>query len=203
MGPSISSESTSSNERLQKAIERNRAKQAAREAREKKSIELSQRENSKWSMPPDPPPTRENVDGVKVERNAPRRPFRSADNISFTTDAREMNKRPVRLAYRSTSTEGKKQKSILSSRLVLFAWAICFVFVLRLAFAERGMMDFYQRQKDVQQKNDEYRRVEMENRELSKEIEMIKNDLPFQRKLVRDNLGYIAQDEYLVMFAKE
>jgi hypothetical protein len=38
---------------------------------------------------------------------------------------------------------------------------------------------------------------------LVREIERMHNDVGYQKKLVRDNLGFIASDEYLVLFPKE
>jgi hypothetical protein len=35
------------------------------------------------------------------------------------------------------------------------------------------------------------------------EIERMQYDVAFQKRLVRDNLGFIAQDEFLILFPKE
>jgi cell division protein FtsB len=211
LGPDFSSHSTvSSNERLQKAIERNRAKQLKKAQRGGRPIELSRQNSSVdytddrkvWSLPSNPPPPREHIDGVRVERNAPRRAYSTGDDISFTTERKELSRPVSRITYRA-ATENQKNKKTFSQKMIILAWAVCFIFILRLVFADRGVTDYYRYQKNFQQKKEEYQRAEMENRELAKEIELIKNDGKFQRKLVREHLGYIADDEYLVLFAKE
>lgn len=41
-----------------------------------------------------------------------------------------------------------------------------------------------------------------ETKSLGKEIQMIKYDQLYQKKLVRDMLGLIAKDEYLILFSR-
>ena len=46
-------------------------------------------------------------------------------------------------------------------------------------------------------------RIKKENMQIVREIERMQTDTAYQKKLVRDNLGFIAADEFLILFPKE
>lgn len=91
----------------------------------------------------------------------------------------------------------------VSRGLVYFGWAFCLFLVLRLTFAGGGIVDNVKKASILADKNSELVFTEQENIAVSKEIELIEKNGAYQRKLVRDNLGFIASDEYLVLFQEE
>ena len=83
------------------------------------------------------------------------------------------------------------------------AWGFCALMILRLIFASGGITDFYSRTSVHSDRLNELNRIKKENMQLVREIERMQSDVAFQKKLVRDNLGFIAADEFLVLFPKE
>lgn len=245
--------STIANERLRKAIERNRAKQAARaeappmqaapssapaaeagahhqasffsgrEAQmvepqvqtaqpqpqvQPQSVHTSQetyqeaprvrvRENLRTDPPP-PPPRESTV----VSRRSVAKP----EDTEFVPVKRATRKVASQISYTtSSSTARKKTKSVdpkYANYLVKGCWAFCAIMVLRLIFANGGVTDFYSQKATVSERLSELNDIKKENMQLVREIERMRSDSGFQKKLVRDNLGFIASDEFLVLFPK-
>ena len=75
--------------------------------------------------------------------------------------------------------------------------------VLRLVFAERGVIDYFAMQDLIRHKLGLIEKTKQENILLEKEMEKIKNSSPYQKKLVREKLGFISEDEYLVIFSED
>ena len=74
--------------------------------------------------------------------------------------------------------------------------------VLRLIFAAGGVTDYYSQKTSVNERLSELSDIKKENMQLVREIERMRSDSGYQKKLVRDNLGFIASDEFLVLFPK-
>ena len=218
--------STIANERLRKAIERNRAKQAAREMgaqaapplqtapveeaptqeaqphqqasffSEQEAPRVRVRENLR-SDPPPPPPR----DGTVVSRRSVAKP----EDTEFVPVKRATRKVASQISYTTTSSR-KKSKSMdpkYTNYLVKGCWVFCAIMVLRLIFANGGVTDFYSQKSIVNERQSELSDIKKENMQLVREIERMRSDTGFQKKLVRDNLGFIASDEFLVLFPKE
>jgi cell division protein FtsB len=244
--------STIANERLRKAIERNRARQAERNRQsplpqppmqqaaapqEQASLfDKPQQQETRMEAPPvqpvyQAPPVQEvrqeEVRQEEAEQVPPRRPraherarssveTRSSaivtrksvarpDEADFTPAKRTPRKVASQISY-STSGTRKKTKSMdptIVGYLVKGAWAFCAIMVLRLVFAHGGITDFYSRRSVYNDRLNELDRIKKENMQLVHEIERMQTDVAFQKKLVRDNLGFIASDEFLVLFPKE
>jgi cell division protein FtsB len=77
------------------------------------------------------------------------------------------------------------------------------ILLMRLMFAERGLLEYARAEKSLTQRNIILTQLRSENLSLQQEISKIKNNSKYQKKLARDNLGLIEADEYLVLFAKE
>lgn len=187
-------------DRLRKAIERNRAKQAKRE-----TIQMSS-PKSNWN-------SRKSTQGPTIAQDA--------DQIRFSSSLREGPRKPpapVSYSKRSTAvvkakprarTAKPKRRSNLSKPLnvndtvVKAFWVICGVLVLRLIFSQGGVTDYYDQREVLNQRSYEKARIEKENQDLLTEIDLIKSDSSHQKKLVRDHLGFIAVDEFLILFAKD
>ena len=218
------------NERLRKAIERNRQRQKEREqkldAKPEGSQESVTREplNAPRFPPPPPPASHFEQPELKAEANEAQteffhsseaepeeaivRPTRRSvarpEDTEFVTIKRAP-KKPAALNYHTTSHR-KKSKS-LDPKIVAFlikaTWIFAAFLVLRLLFARGGVTDFYSQHRLLEKKQNELVEVKNENMELVREIERMHSDTGYQKKLVRDNLGFIAADEFLVLFPKD
>ncbi len=106
-------------------------------------------------------------------------------------------------ANKKKATAGQGTESKLATLGVKACWAICVIAILRLVFADGGVVDYYSQKGVVNNRLAELERIKKDNSGLLKEIERMRNDKGYQKKLVRDNLGFIAGDEFLVLFPKE
>ena len=111
----------------------------------------------------------------------------------------------TRTTARSTTTRRRiSDKADKRTRyFVLGCWVLLGVMCLRLVFSRGGVIDFYANKGLLEGKIDEYHAIESENNNLENEIKMIKASKSYQKKLVRDHLGFIAKDEFLILFSKE
>lgn len=201
-----SASSNIGSERLRKAIERNRAKQAKRD-----------------SQAPSSSPS----------QSASRRSIGSQDNVEFTQALRKGNHRaPAPVSYsnakeptvvsrtprksatkaltkakpRAKTTSTKKKSKLLQSTneyVIKGIWVFCAILLLRLVFSDGGVKDFYAKKEVLQGRFKELARIEEENKNLLNEIDLLKKDPQYQKKVVRDHLGYIAKDEYLILFPEQ
>lgn len=232
--------SSIANERLRKAIERNRAKQAMREtqappqrpfqARATAPVEPAVQEQphpqhqqasffekpqSEYSeepreihqevhqeIPREAPRAREMPRSTSV---VSRRSVAKPDDTEFVPVKRATKKVASQISYTTTSSR-KKSKPLdpkLTGYLVKGCWIFCGVMVLRLIFANGGITDYYSQKSQVNERINQLTDIKKENMQLVREIERMRSDSGFQKKLVRDNLGFIANDEYLILFPKE
>ena len=192
-------------DRLRKAIERNRAKQAKRSGQASRAAAPTEND---WSLP-------------SRKSTSTRRSVASADNVEFTTAIRKSSGRaPATVSYgeaktptvvsrrttRKTTTpsRARKPKSKLlkntNEYVVKGIWVFCAILLLRLIFSNGGVRDFYAKKDVLQGRHDELARIEKENQNLLKEIALLRKDPQYQKKVVRDHLGYIAKDEFLILF---
>ncbi len=245
--------STIANERLRKAIERNRAKQAGRaqpqmqaapqaapvqaaqapqEEHEQASFFNQQTETPRPYARAQAPESEPQVTQAPPVSEEPRRPrVRVRENLSaesapaasttvvsrrsvakpedteFVPVKRGTRKVASQISYTTgTTSSRKKQKSLdpkYGAWLVKGSWIFCALMILRLIFANGGVTDFYSQKTTVNGKLSELASIKKENMQLVREIERMRSDIGFQKRLVRDNLGFIANDEFLVLFPKE
>lgn len=251
------------NDRLRKAIERNRAKQAKRDAmgqsanaasapnqdaplfstssapRAAAGGGLSSRlRSSDGSIPqrpksrlpgarsarsvapdmdmssPPPPPTKEDRgwgSGLlkkKTSAAATRKTVAKPDDTEFVAPIRKaVTKAPAKVGYttakRKVNTRKKGSDKNYINYLVKFGWVFCTFLLFRLVFSEGGVMDYYSSLNLLEDKDYEYTRIIADNKYLADEIKKIGSNSTYQKKLVRDNLGFIARDEYLILFPRE
>lgn len=133
-----------------------------------------------------------------------RRSVAKPEDTEFVPVKRTPKKVASQISYTTTSTR-KKQKSMdpkYVTWLVKGSWIFCGLMVLRLIFATGGVTDFYSQKSTVAERVAELSDIKKENMTLVREIERMRSDAGFQKKLVRDNLGFIAADEFLVLFPK-
>lgn len=116
---------------------------------------------------------------------------------------------PVKKAPRKVTTPAYVNKKAGSldpkwqNILVKGSWIFCGLMLVRLFFSQGGILDFYDQSKILTDKKLELEQIRSENMALTREISRMQNDTGYQKKIVRDNLGFIAQDEFLILFPKE
>jgi len=208
--------STISNDRLRKAIERNRARQAERnkqQAQARPQAEVHEQASffdgqapQAEQLPPEKPKVEERVRPVRASATTvvTRKSVARPNEADFTPVKRAPRKVSSQISYNTTSKrKSKPLNPALVSYLVKGSWAFCAIMVLRLIFANGGVTDYYSQRSIHADRLNELDQIKKENIQLVREIERMQNDLSFQKKLVRDNLGFIASDEFLVLFPKE
>lgn len=134
-----------------------------------------------------------------------RRSVAKPEDTEFVPAVKRTPKKVASQISYTTSSTRKKQKSMdpkYVTWLVKGSWIFCGLMVLRLIFATGGVTDFYSQKSTVAERVSELSDIKKENMTLVREIERMRSDAGFQKKLVRDNLGFIAADEFLVLFPK-
>jgi cell division protein FtsB len=172
-------------ERLRKAILRNRAK------RERKVMAEA---------------------GSNISHNSN---FMGARSGSFTSQLRENNHLPqvwnqpqsqqrrkekifsfsfpkIKIPSLTFSTKGKVTK--------IFAF-FCLFLVYQLVFSVNGIIDFYKMERLLASKKQELSEITVSIDNLREEIHLLKNDLKHQKKVAKQELGVLSKDEFLVLFA--
>lgn len=208
-------ESTEVNsDRLRKAIERNRAKQSRRGSRMAGSV-ASEIPASGWSSrraaPPKPklkataaPSARRTVarpEDVEFTTSIRKSPRKAPANVGYATSRAVVKTSPAK--KRAQTTRRTKRKTIKGQNFLLkLGWAFAGILLVRLVFSGGGVIDYYDRKELVSDKHKELASLKIENESIVGEIELIQNSGKFQRKLVRDHLGFIARDEFLILFQK-
>jgi len=117
---------------------------------------------------------------------------------SDTTAVKAPSRASVK-AKRTVKTKSKKGAG-LAAWAVKGTWAFCGFLLLRLIFSEGGVIEYYDKKSALDQRSYELETLKNENVGLMEELELIRSNSRYQKKLVRDHLGYIARDEYLILF---
>ncbi len=79
---------------------------------------------------------------------------------------------------------------------------VCFLFT-RLVFMDSGVIDYIKMEKRLDARLGDLKSIQVENNDILNEIDLIKNNTAYQKKLVRDHLGAIDSNEYLILFPTE
>ena len=185
--------SSIASERLRKAIERNRLKQAKRQRQQQATpIELTrpdmEGDNGVWSMP---------SNSMHIEPHAPRTTYRATDDNYFTTSS--LPTKRFTMAVDKVRQLGPQ----LQKKFILFSWLVCGLLALRLLFADRGVIDYYRELGLLERQQKTLQEYQHANLVLAQEVKRLKTDERYQRKMVRDHLGHVAADEFVVAFRKE
>lgn len=168
-------------DRLRKAIERNRSKQRKRATR---------------------------TSSPSIKTTVTRRTVAKPETVEFGPRSRSTTNALTKVSYRKTPTRKRAAKApvtiTVSERwqkiFTGLALAVCGVLLVRLIFSNGGVIDYYSRVNQYKDKQREYQRTIADNKKIIAEIKKIKTNPSYQKKLVRDHLGLIASDEYLVVF---
>jgi cell division protein FtsB len=83
-------------------------------------------------------------------------------------------------------------------------WAcslILTVGVIRLGFVNHGIYDYWVKSRVISDRAEYARQLFQENKQLENEIIRLSTDHKYLKFLVREHLGLIAKDEYLILFS--
>tara|TARA_Y100000780_G_scaffold226709_1_gene241186 strand:+ start:7668 stop:8240 length:573 start_codon:yes stop_codon:yes gene_type:complete len=130
----------------------------------------------------------------------------STGEVEIASPAKRRKRKSADVNYLKnvkTPRKKKKQKEKIKWTWNKVGWVICLCVFLRLIFMDRGVAHYYRMQDTLQEKRVELELLKEENAALVKEIHEIKVNPAYQRKVTREHLGVIAQDEYLILFAKD
>lgn len=146
-----------------------------------------------------------NAEEVIPTRTPSRRSVARPEDTEFAPTVKRTTKRAAaQISYTTgTKKKGKELDPKLLDYLVKGTWLFCGFLVLRLIFASGGVTDYFSQKSVLNDRLSELSRIKNENMGLVSEIERMQLDAGYQKKLVRDNLGFIAPDEYLVLFPKD
>ena len=218
---------SASSERLRKAIERNRAKQAKRSTTSSGASaprSTGPVPSQSWSAPGESSASARRNTGRTTSStrsaaspSSTRRSVANADNVEFTTTLRKgVSKSPASVSYSKTTkkpvtsvatkykTTTRRKRAVTvkpNEYLVRGIWVFCAFLLLRLVFSNGGISDYYDKKEVLARKEQVLERLHKENKGLVTEIDKIKTDASYQKKIVRHHLGHIAKDEYLVLFS--
>ena len=220
---------STSNDRLQKAIERNRAKIQKRAG-------IQDGPNLNGSPPRGVPLSKMQSMSARREIGSPTRSrlprkVSPSTNATISSSRKEWNsteaqrtvedrlsrlrqKRKSRLAVKSVATGeklnykeflknfllGSEEKPKVFRWVIKFCWLGLFIFSLHVLLGDRGTIEYYAHLNDVNSLRSEVKSNQKENGQIIFELNQIQNNQSYQRKIIRDYLGYISHDEYLVIF---
>ncbi len=211
-------------DRLQKLLAKNRAKQAQREAIEEKKSSLPPLKPHSASkfMAPRPLPRRPLLhqrvqNALPVKTTLPLKEKilsfspkleklklllrRKKEDTHKVSPPPPLKKRTLQNSARSQVQKPEsKFVKFLVGLIVKLGWVFSFALLVQLVFSERGVLDYYDKKVLWEEKVFEGQLLIQENEKIKDEIELIFNNAQYQKKLVRDHLGFIAEDEFLVLF---
>ena len=136
-------------------------------------------------------------------RNAVATSFNEIEFTESTTRKRRSKKKAPSVKYVGPLKKAKSFKlPKIKWSLQNIGWIICGALILRLLIMDGGVFDFYSMEEVIENKTTRLDELRDENVQIIKEIKKIKTSGKYQKKLARKHLGHIAQDEYLIIFAK-
>lgn len=149
---------------------------------------------------PQSPITQSTTTRRSTRRNLPS----SIDEIEIT-DTRKRTRRAAsapKVNYVKTAKKARREASF-EWTWQKFWWMVALVAFLRLLLMENGVIDYYKVESSIENNLADLSLIKEENAQLVTEIHQIQTSPKYQKKLARDHLGVIAQDEYLILFAKD
>lgn len=144
---------------------------------------------------------------TQIPKRKPRRSLpKDFNNIDFAEPAKRARKRTtgpkvnyVKSVKKRKRTAGKSFEWSWSK----LGWLFCGALILRIFFMESGILDYHSMNQTLDKKQENLISLRQENASIIQEIHKIKTSQAYQKKLARDHLGVIAEDEYLVLFSKD
>ena len=93
-------------------------------------------------------------------------------------------------------------QALLAKTLRVVIWGLHILFLGIAIFGERGVVDYISRHGQLVEKENEISFLVNENEDIKFQIHRLENETNYQKQVIRDYLGYISTDEYLVIFAE-
>lgn len=199
-------------DRLKKAIERNRLKQEKQAKRELKKS-TSNIVETDWASPSSNKISNRRILKSRLSSSSSsdvRSGVATSGSTTFASKFRKgVKKSPAPVKYVSSSStvsrssKAKKVTTKLIQFIIKSLWLFCFFLIFRLLFAERGVIEYYQRTDIYEKQVKNLDSIILDNKNTEIEIEKIKSNSSYQKKLIRDHLGFISKDEYLILFQRD
>ena len=170
-------------DRLKKAIERNRKKRA-----QKASLITP---SAPSANPPPSLPRRQAI-------------VRSPQRPSVVTPPKSTVSAPVNFKFSWKALFfGSADLKWYKKLLIYSAWAIEIFFVSSVVIGDRGVAHYLKHLNIIEEKKDRINSLQDEIFALKQEISEIRTNPTYQKKLIRDYLGYIAKSEYIIIFSDD
>ena len=83
-----------------------------------------------------------------------------------------------------------------------FYLALLIFLLCKLFFGHRGIYDYSRNETFLAKKESALIRLEKSNQALLEDITKLRVDEKFQKKLARDELGVLSEDEFIVIFGR-
>ena len=150
---------------------------------------------------------------LRLAKNAINRPASNYSPMSSTRPASPFAPRPSPFSSPSSHSNGlnwqSKMRAIPKKRgwfykiTTKLGWCVCLFLLARLIFSQRGVIDYYKRRDILATRNNSLYELKLESDNLVKEMKKIRTNEVYKKQLVRDRLGFIAADEFLILFRKD
>lgn len=134
-----------------------------------------------------------------------RKKFQSINDIGFIERGSQL-KRTKQIGYQEVEEKwfSKLLRPITRSSIFIKVIVVLVaVFSWRLAFSDNGYQELLRKKEIIGRLEAELDQVSRENSALRNEMYLIRGSESHQTELVRNFLGFIATDEYLVIFPEE
>ena len=204
--------SSSANDRLQKAIERNRMRQAKKQARQNTVQQKTTPQKNYQQQEFMFRPKSSSLNSFKGQLASEGRVgvATAGTETQFVRPAknptRKVGANSIHYPLKKTSTTKRKRarkKKTQKKWLHQIAWVVLTLIFLRLLFAERGLFDYFAMKDLIRHKNQLIEQTKLKNKELEQEMFKIRNSPQYQKEIVRQKLGFISADEYIVIFSED
>ena len=108
---------------------------------------------------------------------------------------------PVR--YKTETRSRKGIKNFLAKSISWLKLGFVVFIIVRLFFSQGGVLEYLERTKKIGELTLHKQSLSDDNRALEKEIKQIETDVNLQKQLMREHLGLIGPDEYMILFRSE
>ncbi len=124
-------------------------------------------------------------------------------NRSYNLDTRKSianhnNIQFIEPAFYKRNELSSKQKLVRAGMLLILLGLL-----IRIVFMNGGIIELQSKKSELKNKFETLQNIKKENIALKVEIDKIQNDKSYQKKLARDHLGFISEDEHLILFESD
>ncbi|RZF22504.1 hypothetical protein DAY19_01670 [Halobacteriovorax vibrionivorans] len=143
------------------------------------------------------------TDSNNIEMSSPLRKKTTAPaapTYAQQSEAKSLTKPKAKVSAKRKVKSKSRKKGEVTSWGVKLCWGFCLFLLGRLIFSQGGVIEYFDKKSTLDQAYHEAHLLKEENAGLMKELELIRTNNKYKKKLVRDHLGYIARDEYLILF---